>query len=150
MVTWGPCGHRRGNQFVKNANNQIEMYRDDVCLDISAGNDTLGGYVMAQKCNSAKTKRFINQKWSFESLKPEWLVIRTQMSSGKVLDASRKNASPTGTGVVMKDYDKNAITQKWYSEAGDVIRSAVNDYCLVSNGILKVSYLEKKNLEFFF
>lgn len=152
MVTLGSCG-RPGNQFVQNVHNQIEMFKDDVCLDVSAGNDTLGGYVMTKKCNCANSKR-LNQKWNFESTKNKHqtkkknafrrrtllinplFIIRTKLSSKKVLDASKKNSYPTGTGVVMNDYNENAITQKWYIGAGSkTIQSALNDYCLISNGI---------------
>ena len=65
MVTLGPCG-RRGNKFVQTVDNQIEMlYKDDVCLDVSAGNETLGGFVMAKECDCSTSIRS-NQKWSFD------------------------------------------------------------------------------------
>ena len=69
----GPCGasgthgSRRGPKFVYNhISNQIENYRDDVCLDISsAENDKLGASVIAKNCNCINSKR-LNQKWSFD------------------------------------------------------------------------------------
>ncbi len=74
FVTWGPCdpeGPGRGwPRFIRTAINTVEMYNlkyGSVCLDVSAGNDTLGGYVMAKKCNFADETE-LNQKWSFESI----------------------------------------------------------------------------------
>ena len=71
-MTVGPCGasgthgSRRGNKFVYNhLSNQIENYKDDVCLDISTDNDILGANVMTKKCNVISSNK-LNQKWSFD------------------------------------------------------------------------------------
>jgi len=125
-----------------------------MCLDVSADNDQLGANVMTKKCNVISSNK-LNQKWSFDyttnvekarkpkragikrTSKPELFIIRTRMDSKMVVDAAptRNAASPDKTSVGMNDYDKSAISQKWYIADDKTIRSALNDYCLISKGI---------------
>ena len=60
------------------------------------------------------------------------------MDSNMVVDAALKRNVPSSdeTSVGMNGYDKNAISQKWYIGDDKTIRSALNDYCLISKGIL--------------
>lgn len=62
----GTHGCRRGESFVYNhVSHQIVNHKEDLCLDIGDGTDTLGGNAVAKKCYDIGSKR-LNQKWSLD------------------------------------------------------------------------------------
>ncbi len=115
MVKLGPCVGRRVIPFVKNVYDQIQMlHKDDVCLDVSAGNETLGGYVMAKKCQCSNNEIRPNQLWSLDYTN-NVEAARKRPASRKAIDPKdddEESAESTEGPDTIDDYDSNESSEK--------------------------------------
>jgi len=111
------------------------LHKDDVCLDVSAGNETLGGYVMAKKCQCSNNEIRPNQLWSLDYTN-NVEAARKRPASRKAIDPKDDEESDESTEGpdTIDDYDSNENPDESHESTEKPDPNAI-PYILVHNNL---------------